>query len=158
MSSHELLLHVLVLHMKGTYPIMKDSGVYIGTIQATLLVGSLNCRKKHVGSTRCDNTAIIAQVPREKEHIVNIVIYIYSNSNLYSTGFHNMFKSAFLSPSYRWSNHTHLNKNVLSDFLKVATEGLFLIFTGILFHSFGPHTTKLRSPNLFVHLGMCRSS
>ena len=85
-------------------------------------------------------------------------IIVNSNSHLYSTGFHNMFKSAFLSPSYRWSNHTHLNKNVLSDFLKVATEGLFLIFTGILFHSFGPHTTKLRSPNLFVHLGMCRSS
>jgi len=91
-----------------------------------------------------------------------VEIHRYSNSNsnshLYSTGFHNMFKSAFLSPSYRWSNRTHLNKNVLSDFLKVATEGPFLIFTGILFHSFGPHTTKIRSSNLFVHLGMCRSS
>jgi hypothetical protein len=53
-----------------------------------------------------------------------------SNSHLYSTRFHSMFKSAI----YSWSNHTHLiNKNVLSDFLKVSTEGLFLISTGKYF-------------------------
>ena len=65
-----------------------------------------------------------------------------------------MFKSAV----YPCNNRIHLNKNVLSDFLKISSEGLFLISTGRVFHSFGPHTKKLLSPNLLQDLGTCKSS
>ena len=51
-----------------------------------------------------------------------------------------MFKKAFL------------NKNVLSNFLKLSMFGAFLTSSGKLFHKFGAATIKDLSPNyvLFV--------
>ena len=50
----------------------------------------------------------------------------------------------------------YLNRKVLSDFLNELTEGLFLIFFGIVFQSVGPHTLKLWSPYLLKARGISK--
>jgi hypothetical protein len=98
--------------------------------QLIVKIAGYSCKLLTWARLRCASLRFSGFLKRQETQTIMLkydepTIVIVIVSHLDSNRFHNMFKSAV----YPWNNHTHLNKNinVLSDFLKDSTEGIFLI-------------------------------